>query len=166
MPTYTIDSQTSKLVVTARSSVHDSEIVWRGISGTIDANVEEMQATQASINVDMSTADAGDWLKNRKIRKDMDFDKHPTASFVLNQISEIRRSGGKVSATISGRLSWRGKTIDITATGDGTLTDDELQASGSFEIDMTRLGVRPPKVLMIKVDDVVSCRIKLTALAR
>ena len=163
---YTIDSQTSKLVVTARSSVHDTEIVWRGISGTIDANVEDMQATQASINVDMSTADAGDWLKNRKIRKDMDFSKHPKASFVLKQISEVRRSGAKVSATISGHLSWRGETIDITARGDGTVTNDELQASGSFEIDMTKLGVSPPKVLMIKVDDVVSCHIKLTALAR
>ena len=87
MPSYKIDSQSSKLVVTARSSVHNTDTSWQGITGTIEASLDNLEATTASIEVDMTTADAGDWLKNRKLRKDMDFAKHPKASFKLTTVN-------------------------------------------------------------------------------
>jgi polyisoprenoid-binding protein YceI len=163
MATYTIDSKTSRLVVTAHSSVHDSETTWGGIVGTVNATPGMMADTQASITVDMRTADAGDWLKNRKLRKDMDFEAYPSASFKLTGISELVEVGSHVRARVQGDLSWRGKTITIGAVGEGTITSTELVASGTFDLDVTQLGITPPKLLMIKIEDVVSCRIELRA---
>ncbi len=166
MPKYTIDSKASKLLVTARSSVHNTEITWTGITGTVDADVgEDAGAMSASIDVDMTTADAGDWLKNRKMRKDMKFDDYPKASFSLSSVDIRSQDRESMAASIHGTLSWRGKSIAVTATGEGTLGASELIATGSFDIDMTKLGITPPKVLMLKVEDVVNCVIEVRATA-
>ncbi len=166
MPQYTIDPQASKLTVKARSSVHDTEIVWTGITGTVDAAAGEDAANmKASVSVDMTTADAGDWLKNRKMRKDMQFDKHAEAQFTLESVNDLAQDGERMTATIHGTLKWRGKSVSVTAQGEGSLGARQLTAKGSFDIDMTKLGITPPKVLMIKVEDVVNCTIELLATA-
>lgn len=166
MPQYTIDSKTSKLLVTARSSVHDTEIAWTGITGTVDATAGDDAANmKAAVDVDMTTADAGDWLKNRKMKKDMQFDKHPKANFTLDGVDDLAQDGERMTATIHGTLSWRGKSVSVSAKGEGTLGASELTARGTFDIDMTKLGITPPKVLMIKVEDVVNCLIDLRATA-
>lgn len=163
MPSYTIDSQASKLVVTARSSVHNTDTEWRGITGSINADLGDLASIAGDVAVDMTTADAGDWLKNRKLRKDMDFAKHPKATVQIDRLEEISQEGDAVSATLHGTLHWRSKAVAVVVTGSGTLTDKELQASGSFTIDVTKLGITPPKVLMIKVEDVVHCNINIVA---
>jgi len=166
MPKYTIDSKTSKLVVTARSSVHNTDIDWVGITGTIDAESGgDSGAMAASIDVDMSTADAGDWLKNRKMRKELQLDKHASAHFDLESVEDLSENGSAMQATLRGTLSWRGKSIAVTATGEGTLLPGSLVATAQFDIDMTQLGITPPKVLMLKIEDVVNCRIELRATA-
>ena len=165
MPSYTIDPQRSKLTVFARSGVHDTEIVWKGFSGTIEADPDELKASTMTISVDMKTGDAGDWLKNRKMRKDMNFDKHPSASFRVDAISAVTQDDSDLKATVEGSLTWRGKTVSVTASSHGTLTDGELVATGTFPLDMTKLGITPPKVLMIKVKDVVDCTVQLHARA-
>ena len=106
MATYTIDSQASRLVVTARSSVHDTDTSFVGITGQVNADPAAMADTRAEVAVDMKTADAGDWLKNRKLRKDMDFEKYPHASFRLTGISDIVEKGARVAATLSGRFGY------------------------------------------------------------
>lgn len=163
MPSYTIDSQTSKLVVTARSSVHNTDTEWRGIKGAINADLSSLASIAGDISVDMTTADAGDWLKNRKLRKDMDFAKHPKATVQIDRLEDISQEGAKVSATLHGTLHWRSKSVPIVVSGSGTLSDTELHAQGNFELDMTKLGITPPKVLMIKVEDVVHCKVDIVA---
>jgi polyisoprenoid-binding protein YceI len=165
MPRYTIDSQASTLVVTARSSVHNTDTSWRGISGTIDADLESLEEIAAEVAVDMKTADAGDWLKNRKLRKDMDFDKHPEATMTIERLEDLQREGTEVSATVHGTLKWRNREIAVVMSGSGSLGESELRAQGNFDIDVTQLGIKPPKVLMIKVDDVVSCKVSVVARA-
>lgn len=166
MPQYKIDSKTSKLLVTARSSVHDTKISWTGITGTVDATPgADAGNMKANVKVDMTTADAGDFLKNRKMKKDMQFEKHPTATFTLDGVDDLEQVGDRMTATIHGTLTWRGKSVSVTASGEGTLGESELTAKGKFDIDMTKLGITPPKVLMIKVEDVVNCEIELRAKA-
>ncbi len=163
MPPFIIDEKKSKLVVMARSKVHDTKLVWTGVTGSIDADLSDLVATTSDITVDMSTGDAGDWVKNRKLRKELDFDKNPSASFALESIGDLQHTGDSVSATLNGKLSWRGKTIDVSVQTQGTLNESSLVVSGKFDIDMTTLGIKAPKVLMIKIDDVVNCEIAIHA---
>jgi len=166
MPGYLIDSNASRLYVVARSSVHDTETIWTGITGTIVADATNpAQELEATVQVQMSTADTGDWLKNRKLRKDMQFEKNPVARFVLDSVERREQDGERLNATIRGTLSWRDHSIPIVASGHGLLGKTELSASGTFDIDVTKLGITPPKILMIRVQDVVNCRIELHATA-
>ena len=165
MAHYVIDERQSKLVVMARSKVHDTEMIWKGITGSIDAKVDGLDSAKSEISVDMTTGDAGDWVKNRKLRKELNFDKNPKASFSLRSVEKLEQSEQAVSAQLQGELRWRGKTITVDCKTQGKVTQTGIEVTGTFDIDMTDLGITPPKVLMIKIDDVVNCTITIVASA-
>ncbi len=164
MTTYRIIEGKSHMVVRARSSIHDSETVWKKVTGTVhadSANLAQSGAT-ASFTVDMRDFDAGDWLKNRKLKKDLDADSHPHATFELTGLEEVQQaSDGSFEARALGTLSWRGRSVDVVAKGTGTLDDSHVEVKATFELDVTKLGVKPPRVLMFKVEDVVEVTVTL-----
>ncbi len=169
MTRYAIDSAASAVVVKARSSIHDTTTTWNAVSGTIDADPKTLvgDGAVASIAVDMTSFDAGDWLKNRKLKKDLDVAKHPHASFELVELSSVvREDDGSFRAEAKGTMSWRGRTVEIEAAGFGTVEAERIEARATFELDVTILGVKPPKVLMFKVDEVVSVEVVLVANAK
>jgi polyisoprenoid-binding protein YceI len=153
----------SKLRVKARSSVHDTITVWNNVTGTLTGDVETLatDGATASASVDMTEFDAGDWLKNRKLRKDYDMDAHPRATFELTGLSNVVRNGQAFTAVAAGVLGWRGKQVNVAIAGKGTMTPTTFEASGSFELDIRTLGLQAPKVLMFKVQDEVLVEITL-----
>lgn len=167
MSRYRIDATASRMVVRARSSIHDTSTTWSALSGEIDARPDtlEEQGATADITVDMTEFDAGDWLKNRKLRKDFDLAAHPRASFHLSALDDIRRDGDRFQATARGTLRWRGKTVQLSVAGEGTLTGTALEAKGVFDFDIRELGLQAPRFLMLKMEDVVAVEVTLRATA-
>ena len=151
---YRIES--GKLTVQARSRVHDTTTVWDKVTGDVDADANAIERASATFRVDMTSFDAGDWLKNRKLRKDFDMDAHPTATFELRGVKDVVRDGTKFTATAEGVLRWRGKEVVLALQGRGTLDDMRVEASATFELDIKRLGLAAPRFLMIKMEDEVS----------
>ena len=147
-----------KLIVKARSAVHDTVTTWDKISGDIDAHPDTLatQGATATFAVDMTSFDAGDWLKNRKLRKDFEMDSHPRATFTLKKVSDVIRDGAKFTANAEGVLAWRGREVVLKISGQGTLDDRRVTASGSFELDIRDLGLSAPRFLMFKVQDEVT----------
>jgi polyisoprenoid-binding protein YceI len=157
--------QRGKVTVTARSSIHDSKTVWAKITGRIDADPDALAGATAEVQVDMRAFDAGDFMKNWKLKSELDADKHPTAIFRLSRIEDVREpTAGEFTGVAIGQLAWRGKTADIRARGTARLDRRTLDANASFELDVKLLGVAPPKILMFKVEDVVSVQVELFAL--
>ena len=148
-----------KLTVKARSSVHDTTTVWDKITGDVDANPDAIEQAKATFRVDMTSFDAGDWLKNRKLRKDFDMDAHPTATFTLERVSDVMRDGDKFTAKAEGTLAWRGTSVPLVLNGQGTLSADRVEASAKFELDIKKLGLSPPKFFMFKMEDVVTVEV-------
>ncbi len=153
----------SKLSVKARSSMHDTVTVWTKVTGSLTADIETLDTAgaTASASVDMTEFDAGDWLKNRKLRKDYDMDAHPRATFELTGLSNVVRTGQTFTAVAAGVLAWRGKQVNVTIPGKGTMTATTFDATGAFELDIRSLGLQAPKVLMFKVQDEVLVEITL-----
>jgi polyisoprenoid-binding protein YceI len=151
---YRVDG--GKLKVEARSRVHDTTTVWDQISGEVDADPDRIEAATATFFVDMRSFDAGDWLKNRKLRKDFDMDAHPRATFQLRKVSQVVRDGSKFTATAEGLLTWRGKEVELVVSGSGTLDGTSLEATGTFVLDIRQLGLTAPRFFMIKMEDVVA----------
>lgn len=148
-----------KLTVKARSSVHDTTTAWDKITGTVDADPDAIDQAKATFTVDMTSFDAGDWLKNRKLRKDFEMDAHPSATFVLDRVSDVQRDGNKFTAKAHGTLRWRGKEVVLELAGQGTLDRDRLDARASFQLDIKRLGLQAPKFFMFKMEDEVTVEV-------
>jgi polyisoprenoid-binding protein YceI len=158
----------SSLVVKARSSIHDTKTVWSKVTGevTADAATLATAGAVATFTVDMTAFDAGDFLKNRKLRKDFDLEKHPQATFTLTGLRDVVGEGGKFRATADGVLRWRGREVTLTVAGEGTLDDRRLAAVGRFELDIKRLGLSAPRFLMFKVEDEVAVEVTLAGTVR
>lgn len=150
-----------KLSVKARSRIHDTVTVWDKITGDVeaDANTLATAGAKAMFAVDMTSFDAGDFLKNRKLRKDFDMDGHPKATFELTAVKDVVRDGAKFEALAEGILRWRGKDVVVTLKGSGTLDDMTVEASGTFELDIRKLGLSAPRFLMIKMEDEVTIEV-------
>jgi hypothetical protein len=154
------------LTVRARSRLHDTTTVWNRITGEIAADPDTLAevgptGTAARFEVDMTAFDAGDFLKNRKLRKDFDLEGHPRASFTLTALEDVIKSGATFSATARGTLAWRGKQIELVLSGRGTLDDMSVSATATFELDIRRLGLSAPRFLIFKVEDEVTVAVEL-----
>jgi polyisoprenoid-binding protein YceI len=150
-----------KLTVKARSRVHDTTTVWDKVTGDVDADPDAIEAARATFSVDMTAFDAGDWLKNRKLRKDFDMDAHPRATFELREVSEVVRDGAKFQAKAKGVLRWRGKDVELVLTGTGMLDRERLEAAATFQLDIRKLGLSAPKFFVIKMEDEVTVEVSL-----
>jgi polyisoprenoid-binding protein YceI len=146
------------LTVQARSRVHDTTTVWNTITGEIDADPDTLASAgaRARFDVDMTSFDAGDFLRNRKLRKDFDLAAHPTARFELLAVRDVVRSGATFTATAEGVLDWRGHRIELVLSGRGTLDGMSAAASATFDLDIRRLGLSAPRFLMFKMEDEVT----------
>jgi hypothetical protein len=156
------------LTVQARSRVHDTTTVWNKITGEIVADPASLadvgpDGTAARFEVDMTAFDAGDFLKNRKLRKDFDLEGHPRASFVLERLTGVSREGPSFTATAEGVLTWRGRKVGLVLQGQGKLDEMGVSASATFELDIRTLGLSAPRFLMFKVEDEVTVRVTIQA---
>ncbi|HEU4612499.1 MAG TPA: YceI family protein, partial [Kofleriaceae bacterium] len=134
--------------------------------GDVDASADAIEAAKATFTVDMTKFDAGDFLKNRKLRKDYDMDAHPTATFTLTRVSEVVRDGAKFTAKAEGTLDWRGKQISLVLSGQGTLDDKRVEARGTFELDIRKLGLSAPRFFMFKMEDEVTVDVSVRGAVR
>jgi polyisoprenoid-binding protein YceI len=150
---YRVDA--GKLTVKAHSSVHDTTTVWSKVTGDVDADPEAIETARAVFAVDMTAFDAGDWLKNRKLRKDFALDDHPRATFTLTRVSEVKRDGGKFTAKAEGELAWRGKAVSLVLAGEGTLDATRVAARATFALDIRTLGLSAPRFFVFKMEDEV-----------
>jgi polyisoprenoid-binding protein YceI len=155
-----------RVVVMARSSIHDTRTVWSALGGSAEADPAELTASaRLEVEVDMTSFDAGDFLKNRKLRKDLELERHPTARFTLTGLEAVAAAADGFTATARGTLAWRGRSLELAAAGRGRIDRAGFTATARFELDVTRLGVTPPRFFVFKVEDVVAVEIELSGRA-
>ncbi len=156
---YRIDG--GELTVQARSKIHDVRTVWDKVSGHVDADLDALEQARAMVTVDMTAADAGDWLKTRKLKSDYELEAHPRATFELRAIKDVVLDGPRFTSTAEGVLRWRGKEVVLSVAGRGMVDAARIEAAATFDLDIRTLGLVAPRVLMIKIDDVVTVEVSL-----
>jgi polyisoprenoid-binding protein YceI len=155
------------LTVEARSRVHNTTTVWNKVTGVAFADPATLATAGATarFEVDMTAFDAGDFLKNRKLRSDFDLARHPTATFELTSVRDVAGSGATFTATAVGVLSWRDRQVELVLAGRGTLDAMAVSASARFELDIRTLGLAAPRFLMFKVEDEVTVAVEIRGAA-
>ncbi|HEU4729703.1 MAG TPA: YceI family protein [Kofleriaceae bacterium] len=152
-----------RLTVQARSRLHDTTTVWNQVTGEIVADPDTLATAGATahFDVDMTAFDAGDFLKNRKLRKDFDLEHHPRAGFSLERLTGVVRDGATFTATAEGTLTWRGRQLGLVLAGRGTLDGMGVSANATFDLDIRDLGLSAPRFLMFKVEDEVTVSVEI-----
>src|SRR5687767_5052524 len=139
MPRYSVGAGSS-LTVQAHSKIHDTKTVWSAVSGDVTADPATLASTGATavFDVDMTQFDAGDFLRNRELRKDFEMEAHPKATFTLTGLRDVvgDGAGGKFRAKAEGVLKSRGREVALVVDGEGVLDGSRLAATGTFELDI------------------------------
>jgi polyisoprenoid-binding protein YceI len=162
MPRYQIGPG-SRVQVKARSKIHDTTTTWDKVTGTVESAPDTLatEGAKARFAVDMTKFDAGDFLKNRKLRSDFDMDANPEATYEVRTVRDVKRDGDRFTATADGVLRWRGKEVPLVIHGQGTMTGSSIDATGTFDLDIRQLGLKAPRFLMFKMEDEVTVEVTL-----
>jgi len=156
--------QRGHVEVKARAPGHDTVARFSKLDGTIDFDPDNPQAGRAELALDMRHLDAGDKLKNWKLKTDLEPDTYPTASFTLARFQDIHEvTAGQFTATALGQLRYRDKMPMIHVKGLAAVDRRSIDARTSFELDVRDLGIFPPRFLMFRVEDVVLVQVALFA---
>ncbi len=159
---YSIDNTRTTVTAIATSNIHDTTCKLSQLTGWIETDLERATGT---IEVDMRAIDAGDFLKTAKLKSDLELDRHPSAQFEITGLERVTRDGERVRATVTGTLRWRNREKPLQAQAEGTLSATSLDATATFSLDMRDFNLKPPRVLMFKVEPVVAVKVHLHAAA-
>ncbi len=168
MAHYLVDSAASRLTVQARSKIHDTSTTFSRITGEVDADPDALaeRGATARFTVAMAQFDSGSWMKNKKLEKDLDLDRHPEAVFELRALQDVvRAADGAFTATAVGAIRYRGREVTVNVAGRGRVDARGIEATGSFDLDIRQVGMQPPKFLMFKVDPEVTIEVTLVCRA-
>jgi polyisoprenoid-binding protein YceI len=156
--------QRGQVEVRARSPGQDTITRFSKLAGTIDFDPDDVKSARAELTLDMRQFDAGDRLKNWKLKTDLEPDSYPTATFILARFQDIHEvTAGQFTATAVGQLKHRDATPTIHVKGMASVDRRSIDARVSFELDVRELGIFPPRFLMFRVEDVVLVQVALFA---
>ncbi len=153
-PTYQV---TGSLRVDGGSTVRS----WSCEAGTLNARVtgaegatlslaEVAQAVRA-VQLDVPTAqlDCDNDTMNDHMWNALERDRHPRIQFRMQSYSATPANEGTVRLELRGELEMVGSTHPITLTAQATeAAGGALRVVGVHELNMTRWGVRPPRLML------------------
>ncbi len=107
-----IDAKKSTVTITAKQMNVPMNAKFNKVSGTVDYNPGAPDATKATIDIDIASFDLGDPDYNKEVLKKEWFNaaQFPKASFISTSI----KSGANGVLTASGKLTIKGKALDVT----------------------------------------------------
>ncbi len=121
------------------TGAHDGR--FERFSGTIHLNPQQFDASRIEVDIDMNSL----WSDSDRLTghlKSDDFfavEKHPTARFVSTAIKP-GAEGGKTH-TVTGNLTLRGVTREVSFPAEIDVTDEALRAKAEFSLPRKQFGI-------------------------
>ncbi len=130
-----------------------------GISGTVTFDRDAPASVSGRIVVDAATLTVGNPLMREHLlgANWLDVAQHPTITFETAKVANVRTQGAQILADVSGRLTVKGVSKDVTVPvafthlpdklgarlGDAKLRGDLLVLRANFVIDRSEFGIMP-----------------------
>jgi polyisoprenoid-binding protein YceI len=102
------------------------------------------------VTVPAERLDCGNGTMNDHMRKAIKLSEHKSIEFQLADYDLARNADG-VSGTLNGTLLLGGVTKPITLKAEGKSEGGMLHVTGSYDLDMTEYGVKPPTVMFGRI---------------
>jgi polyisoprenoid-binding protein YceI len=133
------------------------------LGGTVDADVVDgrIQGPVAGrLEVPVKHLRSGNPLNDAELQRRVDARRHP------NIVGEIRNAtplGDDGRFRVEGDLNFHGVTKTVTGEIQISVDDDRLIIAGEQVFDIRDFGIKPPRILMLRVEPEVHVEIKLVA---
>jgi len=161
MMRYNIDPEVSRVWIKGTSSVHPIHAEANGLTGWLVAEtdnghfVDDDITGHVEIAVDLLAS--GNELVDRETQRRIDAKHHP---LITGDITTVDAVSNDV-ADITGIVGFRGEDVEVSGTVGIEDAGDRLVVEGAQTLDVRRWGLKPPRLLLIRVHPEIEAAIRL-----
>ncbi len=139
----------------------DSRVPLHTFTGTSDVLVGRISLPDSTVDfyLDLETLDTGIGKRDKDMKKTLETDTYPFAEFFGKLVSPFDPAGGTQPAVVRGTFTIHGHSQALEVTGTLEPTDDGLRLQAAWELNLDDYEIKPPKLLVMKVDPVQQMRI-------
>lgn len=163
---YIVSPSESSVRVEARSTLHTVRATGSGLTGYVTAgwNADGSLGTtpQPAVHVEfpIDQVASGNAIQDREMRKLVDAARFPKVAADLRSL-ELLSPPSRYKA--SGEITFAGRARaydgEVTITGD----PESVTIDGELPVDIRDFGLKPPSLVILKVDPVLRIRLRLVA---
>ncbi|MFT5431468.1 MAG: hypothetical protein ACI9OJ_002164, partial [Myxococcota bacterium] len=147
--------------VRAQSTLHPTESTGAGLSGEVFGDIADLSSTAGgSVVVPVTKQSFGKRLQDFAMQKHLDAKRWPEVRFEIGAVQVLSTDPWRVS--IEGTVHYK-KTTNITVEASGELGEGRIEARATFPLSLSSVGVKPPQMLFLKVDDTVEVEVLIVA---
>lgn len=150
---YALDASASKIAFAIKNlgiTVHGS---FSGLAGEITFNPNELSKSSFNVHVDSKSINTDNDMRDSHLRKEEFFnaEKYPRLTFVSDNIT----AAGKGNYTVTGKLTIKDVTKNVSFKFSATPQGDIYTFKGSFDLNRRDYGVGGSSITMsdnVKID--------------
>ena len=166
MTRYAIDPDRSTVWIEARSTLHPIHGEATGVRGHLeidltDGRLEVSAPAELHIELPVEELRSGNPLQDRELLRRIDADRYRR---ITGDARKVQEADGEGRYRVSGDVSFHGATR--TVEGEvrvGAPDERTVVVEGEQIFDIRDFNLKPPKVLMFRVEPEVTVRIQVTA---
>ena len=162
MTSYRIDPDASDVLIHARSTVHPIEGRATAIGGTLDVDIADGQVTalrSARIEVPVRSLRSGNPLEDAELQRRVEARLFPTIAGEVHSATAL----GDGRFHVEGQLTFHGVTEVVAGEVRITADGDRVRVEGEQVFDVRRFGIKPPRILLLRVEPDVRVEIAVAA---
>jgi polyisoprenoid-binding protein YceI len=163
---FAVSAVDSSLSIDARSTLHAVHATASGLTGYLiaaqnsDGTLASAPAPILHVEFPIDSVRSGNALQDREMRRLVDAGRFPKVTGDLRSVDSIAppnryRAGGDI--TLVGRTRTYG--AEFTMTSDG----ESITVEGELAVDIRDFGLKPPSLLILKVDPILRVSLRLVA---
>ena len=149
----------SRLWIDGTSSIRSFSCKAAEVSAVVEATgpnaipqllLADKGVKSVRVTVPAERLDCGNGTMNEHMRKAIKLSEFQSIEFRLSDY-DVARSADGVSGTINGTLLLGGVTKPVTLKADGKPEGGMLHITGSYDLDMTDYGLKPPTLMFGRI---------------
>jgi polyisoprenoid-binding protein YceI len=166
MTRFAIDPRRSTVWIEARSSLHPIHGEATGLGGYLevemaDGRLDLSAPAEMHVELPMEQLRSGNPVQDRELLRRIDADRFRK---ITGDARKVQEADGEGRYRVSGDVSFHGATRTMDGEVHLTAPDDRtVVVEGEQTFDIRDFNVKPPKILMFRVEPEVKVRIQVTA---
>jgi polyisoprenoid-binding protein YceI len=162
--TYRIVSDASEVAIHARSTLHAIDGTATDVGGTVDLGTGadgSLRLHGGRIEVPVGSLRSGNPLEDAELQRRIDARRFPT---IVGEVRSATAIDGEAGAfRVEGDVTFHGVTNPITGELRVARDGDRVRIEGERVFDVRQFDIKPPRILMLRVEPDVRVTISLVA---